>query len=148
MLTIHHSRSHRQHSSHTRDLPLRLYILPKVSLLHYGFLVTMRLSHLAIISSPSIIFTSYRNETGWSSKGYVYLLGWVLTSIATGQDIAGHLAEEAKHPTKTVPIGVFWGTAISYLVGWVVMLCLMAVSPLFLLPSGLPIPYALIPLIR
>lgn len=75
------------------------------------------------------MFTSYANMTGFTSKGYVYLLGWMLTSIATGQDVAAHLAEEAKYPTRTVPRGVFWSTAISYLSGWAVMLAIMTVLP-------------------
>jgi amino acid transporter len=96
-------------------------------MLHTKFRARLTIT-LSPASSPSFIFTSYRNETGWTSKGYVYLLGWVLTSIATGQDVAAHLAEEAKYPTKSVPMGVFWGTAFSYLIGWIVMLCIMAVS--------------------
>lgn len=80
-------------------------------------------------SSTATIFTSYANGTGFTSKGYVYLLGWVLTSIATGQDVGSHMAEETKFPTKTVPLAIFWSTAISYISGWVVMLSIMAVSP-------------------
>ena len=78
-------------------------------------------------SSAHYIFTEYANTTGFTRKGYVYLLGWVLTSIATGQDVAAHLAEEAKYPTKTVPKAIFWSTAISYLAGWALSLSLMAV---------------------
>lgn len=57
------------------------------------------------------------------------MLGWMLTSIATGQDVAAHLAEEAKYPTRTVPKAIFWSTACAYLVGWAVMLAIMAVFP-------------------
>lgn len=80
-------------------------------------------------SSVAVIFTSYSNETNFSSKGYVYLLGWILTCVATGYDVAAHLAEEAQYPTKTVPKAVFWSTFISYLTGWALMLSLMAVLP-------------------
>lgn len=53
----------------------------------------------------------------------------MLTSIATGQDVAAHLAEEARYPTKTVPRAVFWSTAFAYMIGWALMLSLMAVLP-------------------
>lgn len=79
-------------------------------------------------STTAFIFTSYANHSGFSAKGYVYLLGWVLTSIATGQDIAAHLAEESVYPTKTVPRAIFWCTFLSYLAGYIVMLSIMAVS--------------------
>lgn len=102
------------------------------SILCFSTVVILAVSLLVSTShrnSTATIFTSYANGTGFTSKGYVYLLGWVLTSIATGQDVGSHMAEETKFPTKTVPLAIFWSTAISYISGWVVMLSIMAVSP-------------------
>ncbi|KAH8923846.1 hypothetical protein BT69DRAFT_129596 [Atractiella rhizophila] len=65
------------------------------------------------------IFTSYENDTGFSTKGYVYLLGWVLTTLATGMDACAHMAEETRAPARTVPSSMFWTSVGSYIMGWI-----------------------------
>jgi hypothetical protein len=72
--------------------------------------------------SLGMILTDYINETGFKSKPYVYIIGWCLTSLSTGADAAAHVAEEAKRPTETVPMAIFWSTLVSYILGWIVSL--------------------------
>jgi amino acid transporter len=66
------------------------------------------------------VFTSYTNNSGWSSPVVVYLLGWVGTTLASGADASAHIAEETKSPARNVPMAIFWSTFVSYCLGWIV----------------------------
>lgn len=78
--------------------------------------------------SAHTIFTTYENTTGFSSVGYVICVGLSATTIATGQDAAAHLAEETRNPSRNVPLALFWSIVMSYLLGWAVVLVLLACS--------------------
>ncbi|GAA5824675.1 hypothetical protein JCM11251_005297 [Rhodosporidiobolus azoricus] len=78
------------------------------------------------IRPASFVFTSYMNETGFESRSYVYMLGWVLSCVATGMEASAHMAEDTKRPARTVAMAMFWSTAISYLLGWVSICVLLA----------------------
>ncbi|CEQ39368.1 SPOSA6832_00890 [Sporobolomyces salmonicolor] len=77
-------------------------------------------------SSAKFVFTSYSNSTGFESKSYVYMLGWVLTCVATGMEASAHMAEDTKKPSRTVPLAMFWSVAATYLMGWVSICVLLA----------------------
>ncbi|GAA6044220.1 hypothetical protein JCM8097_002269 [Rhodosporidiobolus ruineniae] len=94
-----------------------------------AFFITINttiLVHAPVIRSAKFVFRSYSNETGFSSKSYVYMIGWVLTCVATGMEAAAHMAEDTKKPSRTVPLAMFWSTALSYLLGWVSICVLLA----------------------
>ncbi|GAA5930763.1 hypothetical protein JCM1841_006410 [Sporobolomyces salmonicolor] len=78
------------------------------------------------IRSAKFVFTSYSNSTGFESKSYVYMLGWVLTCVATGMEASAHMAEDTKKPSRTVPLAMFWSVAATYLMGWVSICVLLA----------------------
>ncbi|GAA6056973.1 hypothetical protein JCM3770_001993 [Rhodotorula araucariae] len=78
------------------------------------------------IFSAKYVFTSYRNTTGFSSKSYVYMLGWVLTCVATGMEASAHMAEDTKRPSRTVPLAMFWSVAATYIMGWISICVLLA----------------------
>ncbi|BGP42977.1 hypothetical protein JCM10449v2_006992 [Rhodotorula kratochvilovae] len=78
------------------------------------------------IYSAKYVFTSYRNTTGFSSKSYVYMLGWVLTCVATGMEASAHMAEDTKRPSRTVPLAMFWSVAATYAMGWISICVLLA----------------------
>lgn len=59
-------------------------------------------------SSAGEVFTTFTNESGFDSRALVYLVGWVQTCLATGQDAAVHMAEETKNASKAVPLAIFW----------------------------------------
>ncbi|GAA5986317.1 hypothetical protein JCM5350_002979 [Sporobolomyces pararoseus] len=78
------------------------------------------------VRSATYVFTSYFNATGFESKGYVYMLGWVLTCVATGMEASAHMAEDTIKPSRTVPLAMFWSVAATYLMGWVSICVLIA----------------------
>ncbi|GAA5899863.1 uncharacterized protein JCM6883_006013 [Sporobolomyces salmoneus] len=78
------------------------------------------------VRSATYVFTSYFNATGFESKGYVYMLGWVLTCVATGMEASAHMAEDTIKPSRTVPLAMFWSVAATYLMGWVSICVLLA----------------------
>ncbi|GAA5963162.1 hypothetical protein JCM8115_001040 [Rhodotorula mucilaginosa] len=78
------------------------------------------------IRSAKYVFTSYHNTTGFKSKSYVYMIGWVLTCVATGMEASAHMAEDTKKPSRTVPLAMFWSVVATYLMGWVSICVLLA----------------------
>lgn len=100
------------------------------------------LVHAKEIRPAKFVFTNYGNGTGWKSRSYVYIIGlflrdnpvqffllvvdnfgsagWVLTCVATGLEACSHMAEDTKNPARTVPLAMFWSTATSYVLGWIV----------------------------
>ncbi|GAA5865779.1 hypothetical protein JCM1840_003257 [Sporobolomyces johnsonii] len=78
------------------------------------------------IRSAKFVFTSYSNSTGFELKSYVYMLGWVLTCVASGMEASAHIAEDTKKPSRTVPLAMFWSVAATYLMGWVSICVLLA----------------------
>ncbi|GAA5900155.1 hypothetical protein JCM6882_002628 [Rhodosporidiobolus microsporus] len=93
------------------------------------FFLTINITILAqadTIRSAKYVFTSYNNETGFTSRSYVYMLGWVLTCVATGMEASAHMAEDTKRPARTVPLAMFWSTAVSYLLGWMSICVLLS----------------------
>lgn len=51
-----------------------------------GKMLTLFVLALLNHRSAKSIFTNYQNDTGWDSKAYVYMLGWTLTTVATGME--------------------------------------------------------------
>ncbi|RXK41391.1 hypothetical protein M231_01296 [Tremella mesenterica] len=72
----------------------------------------------------------YFNDTGFSSKAYVYLLGWTYTTIASGADASAHMAEETKNPARNVPNAMSAAMALTYVLGYIsIVLLLLAIDP-------------------
>ncbi|OCF45080.1 amino acid/metabolite permease [Kwoniella heveanensis CBS 569] len=79
---------------------------------------------------PGPTFTDFYNTTGWSSKPYVYLLGWQFTTIASGADASAHMAEETQNPSRNVPNAMTASVIGTYLLGYIsIILLLVSVSP-------------------
>lgn len=79
-------------------------------------------------NSVSWVFSKYVNKTRYDSRGFVYLLGWVYTSLLIGSESAAHIAEETKQPAKTVPLSMFLSSLISYTLTWIANICVLVVS--------------------
>ncbi|KAL7419653.1 hypothetical protein Q5752_005567 [Cryptotrichosporon argae] len=78
----------------------------------------------------SEIVSSYYNNTGWSSRSYVYFLGWQYTSIATGFDASAHMAEETQNPSRNVPNAMTVSMIATYLLGYIsIVLLLLSIDP-------------------
>lgn len=81
-------------------------------------------------SRSAAISTHFFNATGWSSKGYVYILGWQYCTIAVGADVCAHMSEETQNPSRVVPKAMTWSIAITYVLGYIsIVVCFLAVSP-------------------
>ncbi|GJN93235.1 hypothetical protein Rhopal_006282-T1 [Rhodotorula paludigena] len=92
------------------------------------------------IYSAKYVFTSYRNTSGFTSKSYVYMLGWVLTCVATGMEASAHMAEDTKRPARTVPLAMFWSVAATYGMGWV-SICVLLAPSIALIANSIPRKY-------
>ncbi|GJN92307.1 hypothetical protein Rhopal_005337-T1 [Rhodotorula paludigena] len=97
--------------------------------------------------APSFVFGSqgWINETGWSNKGFVFLLGTLQAGFTlVGMEHSAHLAEEAHNPARVAPIAVFGGTAIVCIVGFLyiitLLFCVQDVTSILETPTGVP-PY-------
>nr|XP_018264501.1 amino acid/metabolite permease [Kwoniella dejecticola CBS 10117]OBR86659.1 amino acid/metabolite permease [Kwoniella dejecticola CBS 10117] len=75
-------------------------------------------------------FTTFYNTTGWSSKPYVYLLGWQFTTIASGADASAHMAEETQNPSRNVPNAMTASVILTYVLGYIsIILLLLSIAP-------------------
>ncbi|OWZ59859.1 amino acid/metabolite permease [Cryptococcus neoformans c45] len=79
---------------------------------------------------PGEMFKQFYNTTGWSSKPYVYILGWQYTSIASGADASAHMAEETQNPSRNVPNAMTTSVIGTYVLGYIsIVLLLLSISP-------------------
>ncbi|GAA6014334.1 hypothetical protein JCM11491_005044 [Sporobolomyces phaffii] len=77
-------------------------------------------------STPKFVFTGFINETGWNSKGFVFLLGLLQSSFTIiGYDASTHLCEEALDPGRLAPIAIVGGVAIVGIVGLCYIIALL-----------------------
>ncbi|KAM0791010.1 hypothetical protein ACM66B_004309 [Microbotryomycetes sp. NB124-2] len=95
-----------------------------------GFIIlnATMLSQADQIRPASYVFGAYRNNTGYSSRSMVYILGWVLTCVASGMESSAHVAEDTKAPARTVPLAMFWSVAATYAMGWMSICVLLATA--------------------
>ncbi|WVQ79073.1 hypothetical protein IAT38_001167 [Cryptococcus sp. DSM 104549] len=79
---------------------------------------------------PSDMFKEFYNTTGWSSKAYVYILGWQFTTIASGADASAHMAEETQNPSRNVPNAMTASVIGTYVLGYIsIVLLLLSIAP-------------------
>ncbi|GAA6061213.1 hypothetical protein JCM10212_001534 [Sporobolomyces blumeae] len=77
-------------------------------------------------STPKFVFSGFINETGWESKGLVFLLGLLQSSFTLiGYDASTHLCEEALDPGRLAPIAILGGVVIVGIVGFVYIITLL-----------------------
>ncbi|PPQ84943.1 LOW QUALITY PROTEIN: hypothetical protein CVT25_004456 [Psilocybe cyanescens] len=77
-------------------------------------------------NSGAFVFTDYENFTGWQSKGFVVLLGF-LQAVYTleGCETAAQVAEEARRAEFLAPVAVVGSIIGSWVVGLAYMLALL-----------------------
>jgi amino acid permease (GABA permease) len=69
------------------------------------------------------VFTHYVNNTGWSSKLYVLLLGLLVAQYTfTGYDASAHLSEETTDAAITAPRGIVMSIIVSLVAGWILLI--------------------------
>lgn len=76
------------------------------------------------------ISTSFFNSSGWSSRGYVYMLGWQYSTIASGADASAHMSEETQNPARNVPKAMTWAIIGTYTLAYIsIILLFISVDP-------------------
>ncbi|KAK3812997.1 MAG: amino acid/metabolite permease [Benniella sp.] len=69
--------------------------------------------------SAAFVFTEWKNNTGWSSPFYVFMLGLLQSQYTlSGYDSAAHMSEETKNAQKGGPWGIIRAIITASLVGW------------------------------
>ncbi len=77
--------------------------------------------------SLSWTFTEFRNETGWSSGIYAFLIGLLMAQYTyTGYDASAHVAEETSSAAREAPKGMVRSVWVSILAGWVLLIAITA----------------------
>ena len=72
-------------------------------------------------------FTEFRNETGWTSSVYAFLIGLLMAQYTyTGYDASAHVAEETKNASVAAPKGMVRSVWVSILAGWVLLVAVTA----------------------
>ncbi|MFD9793764.1 amino acid permease [Streptomyces sp. NPDC059070] len=72
--------------------------------------------------SPNYAFTAFVNTTGWSSNGYVILLGLLLAQYTfSGYDASAHLSEETTHAAQAAPRGIMSAITWSWAAGFILL---------------------------
>jgi len=97
------------------------------------FIVTIGLwsSHIQP-QTASFVFTTFINNTGWRSNGFVFVLSMVQTTYAmSGLEAATHMAFETKNPRRTIPLVLVSSVAISIVICFsFAILLLYALGPM------------------
>ncbi|MFF8994774.1 amino acid permease [Streptomyces sp. NPDC014983] len=72
--------------------------------------------------SPSFVFTTFVNETGWSNPLYVAAIGLLLAQYTfSGYDASAHLAEETSRASVSAARGIVRAIWVSWLAGFVLL---------------------------
>ncbi|CAO3575135.1 unnamed protein product [Mortierella alpina] len=67
----------------------------------------------------SFVFTTWVNNTGWSSGFYVFMLGLLQSQYTlSGYDSAAHMSEETKNAQEGGPWGIIRAILTAAVVGW------------------------------
>lgn len=89
-------------------------------------LVITLLVKAPVKNSADFVFTDFENFTGWQSRGFVVLLGF-LQAVYTleGCETAAQVAEEAKRAELLAPLAVVGSIVGSWMIGLAYMLALL-----------------------
>ncbi|KAF5393555.1 hypothetical protein D9757_000048 [Collybiopsis confluens] len=89
-------------------------------------LVVTLLVKAPVKNSADFVFTDLENFTGWSSKGFVVLLGFLQAVYSLeGSETAGQVAEEAIRAEFLAPMAVIGSIVGSWIIGLAYMLALL-----------------------
>ncbi|BEI89876.1 uncharacterized protein CcaverHIS019_0212380 [Cutaneotrichosporon cavernicola] len=93
-------------------------------------LVAKGVTHRTYSKTEPAISTHFYNDTGFSSRGLVWLLGWQNCTIATGSDVSAHMSEETQNPSRNVPNAMIMSIVVTYTLGYIsIILLFISVKP-------------------
>ena len=74
------------------------------------------------------VFLNFENFTGWDSKGFVVLLGFLQAVYSLeGAETAAQVAEEARNADWLAPVGIASSIAMAWMIG---LICEMRIKGL------------------
>ena len=78
------------------------------------------------LSQTEFVFTTYNNDTGFSSALYVCTMG-LLTSLYgfSGYEGGAHLAEETNEANKAAPRGIIYSCLLSFATGLLFIIAIL-----------------------
>jgi choline transport protein len=101
-------------------------ILPAISVLGGVFNVAGMIAWAAVFlamaprNSADFVFTTFINESGWSSKGWVFTLSLYVPMYGMyGTDSTLHMVEEMVNPARDAPRVMIWSMVFSAVVAWI-----------------------------
>ncbi|KAL8791780.1 MAG: hypothetical protein Q9195_005589, partial [Heterodermia aff. obscurata] len=72
------------------------------------------------------VWADWENTTGYTSSGFVFLLGMLNGSFSVGTpDIVTHLAEEVPHPSKNIPKAILFQFVFGFLSGFFYLIAIL-----------------------
>ena len=81
-------------------------------------------------ASASFVFTKFINLSGFGSKWYVFLIGFLMAQYTfTGYDASAHMSEETKNPDLAAPRGIVSSIVVSLIAGWILILAISFGNP-------------------
>ncbi|KAL0088535.1 amino acid permease-domain-containing protein [Phycomyces blakesleeanus] len=96
--------------------------------LYWHLIGTLLIIIVALVMTPNKssakwVFTDFQNETGFSSNGYVFLIGLLQSQYTlSGFDSAAHMSEETRDAARSAPRGILYAIGVAALVGLAFML--------------------------
>ncbi|KAL4793097.1 amino acid/polyamine transporter I [Aspergillus venezuelensis] len=92
---------------YSRTLPLVTQCTLGISLVSFAVILSTIPAKAPLFQSPSFVFETYLNETGWTISGIAFIVGLVNSNWAfNGIDAATHMAEEVLNPERIIPIAL------------------------------------------
>jgi choline transport protein len=106
-------------------------------------LVTLGLTH-GRYASPSFVFGSFINTTGWSSNGWVWFIGLLQSAVLlNGYDSVMHMTEEMERPTIDVPRAMVYANLMGGTIAWILLVivffCVQNIQSVINTSTGMPI---------
>ncbi|KAI9358723.1 amino acid/polyamine transporter I [Pilaira anomala] len=76
--------------------------------------------------SASFVFTDFNNDSGWSNKAYVAVVGLLQAQFTlTGYDSSAHMSEETKNAEIAGPVGMTMAVIVSSIMGFLFILAFL-----------------------
>ncbi|RMJ08802.1 hypothetical protein CDV36_011599 [Fusarium kuroshium] len=125
-----------------------LPLIEKASLVLHVALFFVILIVMCVVSptknSAAWVFTSFENNSGWSSDGAAWCIGMLSSCyVLIGYDGATHLSEEMRNPEVGVPYAMIGSVALNSMLGFAflvaVLFCMGDIQSALATTTGFPI---------
>jgi len=98
-------------------------------ILLFFFALPIGKAHIGDFNDAKFIFGKFENFTDWNN-GWTFFLSSLTAAWTIGAfDSCVHMSEEAKNPSKAVPIGILGSISLCGVLGWLIMIVINACLP-------------------